>query len=431
MKFRVLLASISIVFYCESIFSQSGSTSSLAKKCGKAGYSCGECETNLQDDFNKLLSSLLEEELPNASHWSDLDRDNKSNLKLKSNVKQEEVLQSIIDLLKKHNPEGKNRLNFVAIGESESLQATSIVDGKINPRIMLKSPSSEIIVTFNTDKNAAGYNTIEIMRWNGKNGRYEFQELDFTSGSQHADLSGAKCLACHKEPSPRPNWDTYRAWAGVFPSRDDMLETNVSEGKNYNSALGMQPDAKAYMNVLNQIAHAKESPQGDARLKLLDIPFDTDLQLKGYIKKDHQYTAKEQISLINKHIKEKGYYRIKHFPDLSEVSQENALINLSTKTAKYAGPSQFAFDQMLAQNMCRVATDLTQNPSFEIFKYALTGIAKCGVSGFKRLSAFFPPDYAERLKKYHLERGRLVIGKENLDKISAENVYDLIFKDTK
>ena len=82
-------------------------------------------------------------------------------------------------MFKKHNPSGANKLNYLVIGESESLQASSMKDGKMNPRIMLKSPNSELMVTFNTDPTAKGYKTIEVMRWNGKQGRYEFQEINF------------------------------------------------------------------------------------------------------------------------------------------------------------------------------------------------------------------------------------------------------------
>ena len=390
--------------HAQSGFGSSPST--LGSKCKKSSYSCGECETDLQDDLNKLLKKVTNGGFTQKDHWGDSKETSKNsnNIAMAPNVSQDETLQEIVNLFKKHNPDGENKLNFVVIGESESLQGSTIKNGKIYPRIMLKSPNSELMVTFNTDPEAKGYKTIEMMRWNGKKGRYEFQELNFGDGGEapHVDASGTKCMECHKSPSPRPNWDTYRAWAGVVPSRDDMLEMHAQDG-DFKMNKGLQPDAKAYINFLDQVAEDKDSGK-KSRLAMLEIPFDENRQLGEYMKamKKKDLTNREKIDLIKKKIDDTGFYRIKHFPDKDEVQyNEKISFNFDQKTAPWSGPSQFAFDQMLAQNMCKVATDLKNHPDFDKFKYPLALMIKCGRVG--SMGTVYPENFKERILDYYAQ----------------------------
>ncbi len=381
-----------------------GSDSSLDTACKQTGFSCGECETPLQNEMNSLMSKITGGKFKDGDHWGEGKEKtpNSSNIPLASGVTLDGTLQEIISIFKKNNPVGDNKLNFVVIGESESLQGTTIKDGKIYPRIMLKSPNSELMVTFNTDPEAKGYNSIEMMRWNGKQGRYEFQELNFGGkGEQpHVDASGTKCMECHKE-SPRPNWDTYRAWAGVVPSRDDMMEMHGENGE-FDFSKGLQPDAKAYINFLDQVVADKESGK-KSRLAMLDIPFDEKNQLREYVEAagGKKFTPREQVDLIKKKINEDGFYRIKHFPDKEEAAENGARMafNFDGKTAEYAGPSQFAFDQMLAQNMCKVTTDLKKHKDFDKFKYGLALLMACGKTG--DMESVYPDEFKKKVLDFY------------------------------
>lgn len=128
-------------------FAQGSST--LDKKCKAQGFNCGECDTNIQNDFNKILTDITD--ATPTERWSDLGKtQDNSNIKMKPGVTLEDTLQKIIDMMKKGNPAGEN---------------------KINPRIMVKIPNSELIVTFNTNPDDQGSKTLEIMRWNGKEGK--------------------------------------------------------------------------------------------------------------------------------------------------------------------------------------------------------------------------------------------------------------------
>lgn len=385
-----------------------GSDSTLASACKQTGFSCGECETGLQDDLNGLISDITGGQFKKNQHWGDGKETstNPANIPMKAGATLDSTLQGIIDIMKKNNPLGENKLNFVVIGESESLQGSSVRDGKMYPRVMLKSPNSELMVTFNTDPKAKGYNTLEIMRWNGKQGRYEFQELNFGENGEkpHVDATGGKCIECHKE-SPRPNWDTYRAWAGVVPSRDDMLEMHGSPS-GFDKSKGLMPDGRAYINFLDQIANDKDK-KIKSRLAMLDIPFDTKRQLGPYVEKagKQKFTAREQVDIIKEKIAKDGFYRIRHFPDKEEAqeasySNRNGLtFNFDGKTAEWAGPSQFAFDQMLSQNMCKVTTDLKKHKDWDKFKYSVALLMACGKEG--DMESVYPPSAKNRMLDFY------------------------------
>jgi len=420
------------------------SSSSLNKNCSQDGFACGACENDMQGELNDILNGITEDNLE-TEHWGNLkdEMDNQaSNIQFKNPMpKYEDVLDDIVGLMRKNTPGGN--LNYVVIGESESLQQTSVKDGKMNPRIMLKSPNSELMVTFATDPDLPGYNSIEIMRWNGKEGRYEFQELNFGDQGEppHIDLSGKKCAECHKSPSMRPNWDTYRAWAGVVPSRDDMLEMEFN-GDKIDKSKPMQPDARAYLGFLDQIAQAKDSPNNprSKRLAMLDIPFDEEVQMSEYLedfkdKNGREPNEKEKVELIKQRVEKDGFYRVRHHPD--KLSDTDMPVNFDSKTSDAAGPSQFAFDQMLAQNMCRITNDLRKHPKFDEFKYGLTSLIKCGNSGtFNRVKNFLPESYLDKIKDFHVNNQGSTMTeidpetKNNLEDKSPDEIFKLLNTDT-
>lgn len=556
----------------------------------QAGYDCGECENELQNGLNDIIDGITEADLSQVDrfHWGDIldsDKVDPEKLTMKPDANFEDTLDNILNLMREQNTAGGGALNWVMIGESESLHETTVKDGKMNPRIAVKSPNSELIVTFNTDPEAAGFNSIEIMRWNGREGRYEFQELSFPlpegsegvrqvasenpHGSSHAygepgnvDVTGNKCKQCHKSPSMRPNWDTYRAWSGVVPSRDDMLERlgdndpdrrarrnaeraqqrlekansslqaaalaesealaqqqqiqlqldslrtgentledeqnseiqalqaqayqaqqAVEDAKSARELAGqsavkartendtaqaaavgagdatVQPDARMYYNFLDQVADAQsknpnELSAAERRLSMLEIPFDDKRQLGGVIEAYMQekfpgtsmtrdefmatLSPQERVELIKRQVEEEGFYRIRHKPDIEEMREAGSgAFSMDGKTARYSGPSQFMFDQMLSQNMCRVANDLIENPNYEKIKYALHGYFNCGAQSPTRFLDYLPEEFREQARQYYRategaslrdsspEARQQAANAENVDEI-----YDLLIADT-
>ncbi len=375
--------------------SEDSGSSSLNANCRPDGskLACGECEQGLQNQFNDLIADITGQ--PKAGdHWSDSFGGKAS---IKPGVTLESTLARIKDMMKSNNPAGGNGLNFIVIGESESLQPTTVRDGKMYPRIALKSPNSELWVTFNTDPKEPTYSTLEIMRWNGKEAKYEFMELDFNPNKRHMDGTGEKCISCHKQPDPRPNWDTYRAWSGVVPSRDDMLEMHAKDNEYVEGAdRKVGTDGRAYLSFLDQVVTAKETTPND-RLAMLDIPIDNQVQFMSRTPVVTDLTPREQVEMIRRQTEEKGFYRIPHYPFKDGLGQSN----FDVKTAAYTGPSQAAFDQMSGQNFCRISQRLKEHPDYNKFKYYLAALGedscKSNMLSGEQMESWIPESYRAKI----------------------------------
>lgn len=249
------------------------------------------------------------------------------------------------------------------------------------------------------------------MRWNGKDAKYDFIELDFgkkdpanpaANRPAKFDGSGQKCVACHKDPDPRPNWETYRAWSGIVPSRDDMIELDNKHGRPVTE--GGQPvgmDGRAYLSFLEQVVDTKEgqniTPGADRRLALLDIPVDDQVQFKGRSPAVSSLPPRAQLEAIKAQASQNdGFYRIPHFP---YKGAGGAMSNFDQKTADFAGPSQFAFDQMSGQNFCRISQRLMDDKEkYDKFKWFLAGVANCGAG--TDLENWIPDSYKKSIVKY-------------------------------
>lgn len=111
------------------------------------------------------------------------------------------------------------------------------------PRAILFTNSGDFAMAFNGHPRLAGYENLEVMRFNNKTYKYEFYEVSFEQ--QKAQLSTAnpaRCLACHqstarKDTDPRPNWEPYSVWPGFFGSLDDdtdLFINSIKRDKRYN-----------------------------------------------------------------------------------------------------------------------------------------------------------------------------------------------------
>jgi hypothetical protein len=431
-----------------------------------ANFACGECETPLQDDFNSLLATITGSPTDADGRWSG---DFTNQRRLLDNwpgtqqpITVESTLERIRAMMLENAPGDQNppRLNYMIIGESESLQPSGMGNGQIYPRIAIKSPNSELWVTFNTDPASAAYNTLEIMRWNGREARYEFTELNFArpgqggtappADSNHAgvepgeprsmDGTGRRCMTCHKSPDPRPNWETYRAWSGIVPSRDDMLES-----RNGSPSL----DSSMYLRFMDQVATA---PAG-SRLSMLDIPVDSQVQMPNWRPPTptpaYGSTAwlnqrQADMSGIRNRFQEAGYYRIPHFPQRVDMGGAS---NFDGKTALLAGSSQLAFDQLSGQNMCRISTRLQEDPDYNKFKWFLAGMKECffeanGQTDItpEALAQWLPEGYQQEIARYFstqpsqrlsdLADARTLPSARDLASMDYQQMYGQILADT-
>jgi hypothetical protein len=119
------------------------------------------------------------------------------------------------------------RSRFVLVYSSRSLQGAS----PRYPRVILFGLDAKLILAFTGSPDLEGYGSLETIEFDDTKKSFNFRRIQFPS---ETDPSGAafkplisetnpeKCRICHRE-EPRPNWDTYAAWPGVFGSLDDGM----------------------------------------------------------------------------------------------------------------------------------------------------------------------------------------------------------------
>lgn len=98
------------------------------------------------------------------------------------------------------------------------------------PRIILFSPVTDFMASFNSHRSQRGSQNIETIRFNHQTDRFEFRELTFDKKNRPtlSEVNPKKCLECHQSLSrqdvdPRPNWEPYFMWPGFFGSVDGKL----------------------------------------------------------------------------------------------------------------------------------------------------------------------------------------------------------------
>ncbi len=114
------------------------------------------------------------------------------------------------------------RKNPTFVYRSQSLQGASMQA----PRVLLSEPDGNLVLAFNGDPKQHGYQQIEAMDFNETTKKFNFYEITFDNPQRTMKVSDAnpsKCLSCHRASDPRPNWESYDRWPGVYASNDDRL----------------------------------------------------------------------------------------------------------------------------------------------------------------------------------------------------------------
>jgi hypothetical protein len=124
------------------------------------------------------------------------------------------------------------RSGYTLVYDSKSQQGASTT----NPRAIVFGKDAKFMITFNGDPKQKGNDFLETSQFQESTNTFEFRRITFpTPGNKLKDIDFSPpnpplCLGCHKNP-PRPNWEDYSTWGGVYGSDDDKLEGD--EAKNY------------------------------------------------------------------------------------------------------------------------------------------------------------------------------------------------------
>ncbi|MBY0413118.1 MAG: c-type cytochrome [Bdellovibrionales bacterium] len=313
----------------------------------KASDKCGQCDTQLKNEVLDLVSNLNEKKVGDV----------------------ESFLDALPDNMKK---------DFVMMSESRSFQTSDT----LNPRVLLRSPNSDIVLSFNSHQKHAekkeyrGNDRVEMMVWDGANARFDFIDVQFPSESK-GGKKGEKpivtknpqtCLNCHGGSNPRPNWDPYNFWSGQIPFNRDTLVRNSQETKDY-------------LEILKRI-EGTSSVKNPRLAKLKPLASANDVE--NALKEDERF----------------------QLPSLSSTASSNG-----------DGPGVKLFDQLSQKNFCKIGNELNEHELKDKIKYAIQGL-KNGCN----LNNFFPKETQDVFKTYFEKRkigvessGKFSIGKLTQD----------------
>ena len=99
------------------------------------------------------------------------------------------------------------------------------------PRV-IASESNGFILTFNAGGTQAKGNVVEITQFDHISHEFQFYEISFPVSAHPPQKNPARCLTCHRQ-NPRPNWDAYPLWPGVYGSEESDPNVHPAELSAY------------------------------------------------------------------------------------------------------------------------------------------------------------------------------------------------------
>lgn len=160
-------------------------------------------------------------------------------------------IKTIEDLLKLKNLPLELRSNIVAIYSSRSTQGASFE----HPRILSFSKGAKFVMAFNGDPKQKGHLNLEIIQFREHDKSFELREISFQAKGKGAPTfspaNPQRCLKCHG-PDPRPNWEHYFRWPGVYGSTDGLVLGRQFQGKSFKTGATTETKEKsAWLEFLN------------------------------------------------------------------------------------------------------------------------------------------------------------------------------------
>lgn len=150
------------------------------------------------------------------------------------------------------------RMHYALVFESLSLQQADY----LNPRVLLTNEDASFVMTFNGLPEQYGYETIETLQFRAPQAKFELEEFVFSKDKEarvrylkrqnkpeevlaietregRQGVNPPLCLACHRS-DPRPNWEQYPLWVGMYGQFNDEFGSRKSAGR-FDNRLAIQP----------------------------------------------------------------------------------------------------------------------------------------------------------------------------------------------
>jgi hypothetical protein len=164
------------------------------------------------------------------------------------------------------------RREFTLVMQSRSLQGATAA----NPRVIMSGTSGQLVIAFNGSPEQTGYDKLELFQFRPATASFDFFEIQFPEKNaqgeplnaltepKFSDANPARCLFCHTS-DPRPNWESYPRWPGVFMGDDDKgnLESDLPRLSDYLKVIANDyPKHDRYKYLVD--AYKSYSKQGGA-----------------------------------------------------------------------------------------------------------------------------------------------------------------------
>lgn len=235
-----------------------------------------------------------------------------------------QTLEQLVSLLPRAQ---RSRYSFVY--ESRSAQFAS----PEFPRVIIYGEDAKTLLAFSGDQSRPQSGKLEIIEWDEASRSFQFHEIVFPDGHTpqrrvQINEHPTSCLRCHQAP-PRPNWDPYNFWPGVYGSLERFKMTVIAKDST---------EARNYSKFLTENRN-----QGLYRLLPMEVSRGGDPRIDLHAPKYQQVLSRFDV-----------------------VADAVAFV-----------PNGNLNDLLSILNYTRIAHELVTSPSFDRMKYALLGLVAC------------------------------------------------------
>ncbi len=252
--------------------------------------------------------------------------------------------------------------NYVLMFNSRSIQAATFKD----PRVIMFSKDDEFVMTFNGNNTQEGGKRMEMMQFNRKQRAFEFFDIDFDKPPSEtvSDINPSRCLNCHRS-DPRPNWDHYFFWSGMYGGDDDRLTrmtANLREALLQDKTLSNEKSSNFDLNQRPTLTEYREILESQKVQKYIERKLGNDFRQPTLTEYREVLESREGQEYIDFLLLKEGHPRYSYleisYSTRSGLSLTNLLVNLNVIRIER-----------------KLKDDIEKVPFY--FKYALLGTALC------------------------------------------------------
>lgn len=312
---------------------------------------------------------------------------------------QTEKIQSVEALLPRL-PESL-RSNFTMVHTSKSAQGSS----PEAPRVLMFTADAKLILSFNGDPAHRGYSRVEMIQFRDNSKEFEFRTIDFKDPNNVvvSAKNPKSCLACHGN-SPRPIWESYPHWTGVYGEDDDQLSDQ--EKIWYDN---FRKTSQTHSRYKNLIFNATSE----------NYPF----MPKYYERAFHKFRPNNRLGKLLIRLNSNRVSELFKDSPFLKTYANTAMVQLLPCDLSKKEAFIEKLDQLFVAKYPQLADEILALPAYErtpvVLEKLLSGL---GVYDWN-LTPIFAPNYAER---YEVARGQ-----ESIDDWVAARILQKYFQNKK